>query len=208
MLPSGSVKTKRAGKLLASIDFRAALFDKKSGGRYVDGDDLPRLLTTHAGRCAWDSDAMEHSCDPPPPPPSTSTMSSGDVCAGTFSDGGLRHELFLPSLLALQARHAPASAASHCSNDCSRPTTRWRLSSGWAWDGRTLTPLHPCFSTCCKCFGGLLLLPPGRKHVLHTREQQRHCANRLLLLPNELKSCFHFESVRCGVHCSLAGSTG
>lgn len=62
MLPAGSVKTKRAGKLLACIDLRAALFDRHGGGRHVTGDDLVPLLTNNAGRCQWDSDAMEHSC--------------------------------------------------------------------------------------------------------------------------------------------------
>jgi hypothetical protein len=63
MLPSGSVKTKRAGKLLASIDMRAAVFNK-SGGWYVHGDELAKLLLNNTGRCMWDADAMEHSCQP------------------------------------------------------------------------------------------------------------------------------------------------
>jgi hypothetical protein len=65
MLPSGSVKTKRAAKLLASTDFRAALFDRQGGGRYVSHSHLAQLLTSRTGRCAWDGDAMEHSCAPP-----------------------------------------------------------------------------------------------------------------------------------------------
>ncbi len=63
MLPSGSVKTKRAGKLLASIDMRAAVFNK-GGGMYVHSDELVKLLLNNTGRCMWDADAMEHSCQP------------------------------------------------------------------------------------------------------------------------------------------------
>jgi hypothetical protein len=65
MLPSGSVKTKRAGKLLASVDMRAAVFSRRRGGWYVDGDGLAQLLRNHTGRCSWDADAMEHSCTCP-----------------------------------------------------------------------------------------------------------------------------------------------
>jgi hypothetical protein len=62
MLPSGSVKTKRAGKLVASIDLRAAVFDRHGSGWHVDGDGLVNLLLNHTGRCMWDGDSMEHSC--------------------------------------------------------------------------------------------------------------------------------------------------
>jgi hypothetical protein len=62
MLPAGSVKTKRAGKLLASIDLRAAVFDRRGGGWYLDCDNLAQQMLNHTGRCLWDSDAMEHSC--------------------------------------------------------------------------------------------------------------------------------------------------
>jgi len=69
MLPPGSVKTARAGKLLASIDARAAVFDRHGAGWHVDGDGLVQLLLNNTGRCAWDADAMEHSCILPPLPP-------------------------------------------------------------------------------------------------------------------------------------------
>ena len=105
MLPSGSVKTKRAGKLLASIDLRAAVFDRHGAGWHVDGDGLMQLLLNHTGRCSWDADAMEHSCilprPPSPPPPRLPTFPPP---SGTYVDRGQRHELFLPSLRALQVR--------------------------------------------------------------------------------------------------------
>ena len=50
--------------IVASIDMRAAVFNK-GGGWYVHSDELVKLLLNNTGgRCMWDADAMEHSCQP------------------------------------------------------------------------------------------------------------------------------------------------
>ncbi len=69
MLPSGSVKTKRAGKLVASVDLRAVVFDRNGTGWHLDGSSLEQVLLSNTGRCLWDADAMEHSCTCLHPPP-------------------------------------------------------------------------------------------------------------------------------------------
>jgi hypothetical protein len=104
MLPSGSVKTKRAGKLVASIDLRAAVFDRHGNGWHVDGDGLVNLLLNHTGRCMWDGDSMEHSCASLRCPsfPPLCLCHPNFVHSGTYSDRGQRHEVFLPSLRGLQ----------------------------------------------------------------------------------------------------------
>lgn len=104
MLPSGSVKTKRAGKLVASVDLRAVVFDRNGTGWHLDGSSLEQVLLSNTGRCLWDADAMEHSCTCLHPPPTCQLASR--ACAGTYVDGGQRREVFLPTLRSLQVPQA------------------------------------------------------------------------------------------------------
>jgi hypothetical protein len=153
MLPSGSVKTKRAGKLLASVDMRAAVFSRRRGGWYVDGDGLAQLLRNHTGRCSWDADAMEHACSCPRLP--RPFVLASHSRAGTYTSHGERHELFLPSLRGLQVRVLVCRCAAALMQPFLRLTMPWPRSWVWASDGRTQNVPPQCSSTCCKVLAAL-----------------------------------------------------
>lgn len=204
MLPSGSVKTKRAGKLLASIDMRAAVFNK-SGGWYVHSDELVKLLLNNTGgRCMWDADAMEHSCQP--------------HLLSCFLHSFPHRHIQRPRSTARNVSSVserPASecgcpaVACHLTSPPLRRTTLWQRNWAWASDGPPQTAPPQCSSICCKVEHHATRFTPQQQFkAAPARAPDTRCITAVVCTASFRQRQVRGPLQLCGIHRIADGAAG